>query len=309
MSAGTPLRAFKPQVGDSAVRVRAASHQQKEHTMIRARSMFTTLTLLVSGLACGAPGAPNDFEQSDESLNRLFAYFGGVAFWETMVTPRHVYSGNSLQVDIGFQPDAFFPISGAAIGTSTISGAALNVPANAQVVSVTVDWPHAATLGMEIHVREDDDGSGVIEAGEDDDWVSPQVFLEPGVNVYNFAFSEFIDDNPDVGDGVQQFATTGAMQYYFVFETRASFPGGRIETPVTFYADHFGFYHEAQALGPAGVPGDTNGDGVVNFADLNTVLTQFGMTGAGLAGDVTADGLVNFADLNTVLSNFGSFGS
>ncbi len=53
-------------------------------------------------------------------------------------------------------------------------------------------------------------------------------------------------------------------------------------------------------------PGDTNGDNAVNFADLNTVLSQFGQTGAGLSGDVNDDGVVNFADLNIVLSNFGS---
>ncbi len=52
-------------------------------------------------------------------------------------------------------------------------------------------------------------------------------------------------------------------------------------------------------------PGDANGDGAVNFADLNIVLSQFGQSGAGLAGDVTGDGSVTFADLNLVLSQFG----
>ena len=52
--------------------------------------------------------------------------------------------------------------------------------------------------------------------------------------------------------------------------------------------------------------GDTNGDRLVNFADLNTVLSEFGMTGIGLAGDLNSDGVVNFADLNIVLSNFGN---
>ncbi|MGP1309472.1 MAG: choice-of-anchor Q domain-containing protein [Phycisphaerales bacterium] len=52
--------------------------------------------------------------------------------------------------------------------------------------------------------------------------------------------------------------------------------------------------------------GDTNGDNVVNFADLNAVLSGFGQTGAGLPGDVTGDDAVNFADLNTVLSEFGN---
>lgn len=61
-------------------------------------------------------------------------------------------------------------------------------------------------------------------------------------------------------------------------------------------------------LGCASVPGDTNGDGVVNFVDLNAVLSSFGSSGApGFApGDVDADGDVDFADLNTVLSNFGA---
>jgi hypothetical protein len=53
-------------------------------------------------------------------------------------------------------------------------------------------------------------------------------------------------------------------------------------------------------------PGDTNGDNVVNFTDLNAVLAAFGMTGSGLAGDVNGDGIVNFTDLNIVLANFGN---
>jgi hypothetical protein len=52
-------------------------------------------------------------------------------------------------------------------------------------------------------------------------------------------------------------------------------------------------------------PGDTNGDGVVNFADLNAVLASFGQSGSTIPGDVNADGRVDFADLNLVLSNFG----
>lgn len=55
----------------------------------------------------------------------------------------------------------------------------------------------------------------------------------------------------------------------------------------------------------AACPGDTNASGTVNFADLNTVLGQFGQSGSGLSGDVNFDGVVNFADLNIVLGNFG----
>ena len=57
---------------------------------------------------------------------------------------------------------------------------------------------------------------------------------------------------------------------------------------------------------PTPCVGDTNGDNIVNFSDLNTVLASFGQTGAGLPGDVNGDGAVNFGDLNTILSNFGT---
>ena len=52
--------------------------------------------------------------------------------------------------------------------------------------------------------------------------------------------------------------------------------------------------------------GDTNGDNVVDFADLSAVLSAFGQTRpAGCAGDVNGDGQVNFADISVVLGAFG----
>jgi len=50
-------------------------------------------------------------------------------------------------------------------------------------------------------------------------------------------------------------------------------------------------------------PGDANGDGVVDLADLNLVLANFGQTTD--QGDVNGDGVVDLADLNLVLANFG----
>lgn len=55
-------------------------------------------------------------------------------------------------------------------------------------------------------------------------------------------------------------------------------------------------------------PGDTNGDQTINFADLNTVLSQFGQSDGSFTGDVNGDFKVDFADLNLVLSNFGNTG-
>ncbi len=55
------------------------------------------------------------------------------------------------------------------------------------------------------------------------------------------------------------------------------------------------------------LPGDLNDDGVVNFTDLNLVLSNFGAMGEpGMTpGDANGDGAVNFTDLNIVLSGFG----
>lgn len=52
--------------------------------------------------------------------------------------------------------------------------------------------------------------------------------------------------------------------------------------------------------------GDTNDDGVVDFADLNNILSDFGAAPSSWRTDFDASGTVDFADLNAVLSAFGS---
>lgn len=66
--------------------------------------------------------------------------------------------------------------------------------------------------------------------------------------------------------------------------------------------------HEIRPGGPAlaACPGDANGDRVVDFLDLNIVLSDFGLVGPGLAGDLDGDGDCDFIDLNIVLSAFGT---
>ena len=52
--------------------------------------------------------------------------------------------------------------------------------------------------------------------------------------------------------------------------------------------------------------GDVNGDGFVGGGDLNTILTNWGMTGATRQqGDLTGEGNVGGADYNEVLSHWG----
>jgi hypothetical protein len=54
------------------------------------------------------------------------------------------------------------------------------------------------------------------------------------------------------------------------------------------------------------VPGDVDGNGCVDDADLLAVLFAFGQSGSGLPEDVNGDGVVDDADLLMVLFNFGS---
>ncbi|MBL8746538.1 MAG: hypothetical protein JNK58_09305 [Phycisphaerae bacterium] len=58
---------------------------------------------------------------------------------------------------------------------------------------------------------------------------------------------------------------------------------------------------------PALCPGDANGDGVVNFADITSVLTfwLFDYAPGTGAGDANHDGVVNFADITAVLTFSG----
>lgn len=63
--------------------------------------------------------------------------------------------------------------------------------------------------------------------------------------------------------------------------------------------------HEAGA-GESPCVGDIDGDGLINFADLNTLLGVFNEVGEGLPGDFDGDDDVDFADLNALLGEFNT---
>jgi hypothetical protein len=53
-------------------------------------------------------------------------------------------------------------------------------------------------------------------------------------------------------------------------------------------------------------PGDLNGDGQVDLADLGILLADFGCTAPGpCPGDIDGDGDTDLADLGILLANFG----
>ena len=60
---------------------------------------------------------------------------------------------------------------------------------------------------------------------------------------------------------------------------------------------------------PSAVNGDTNGNDVVEIADITLVLVNFGSLGApGIAGDLDWDGGVTLSDVTITLLNFGKVG-
>lgn len=91
-------------------------------------------------------------------------------------------------------------------------------------------------------------------------------------------------------------------------EISAVSPDGSTIAVSGLYSDRFEYQSFLIHLNPpAACPGDTNGDNVVNGADLSVLLSQFGQSvAAGTGADFNGDGVVNGADLSVLLSSFGS---
>ncbi|MCR9216680.1 MAG: hypothetical protein NXI14_05695 [bacterium] len=84
-------------------------------------------------------------------------------------------------------------------------------------------------------------------------------------------------------------------------------PAGRVvvvnNTNNSFGFDEWALNALAFLSGSSPCPGDVTGDGMVDLADLNLVLANFGQPTDD--GDTNADGLVDLSDLNAVLAAFG----
>lgn len=66
-----------------------------------------------------------------------------------------------------------------------------------------------------------------------------------------------------------------------------------------------GFKPQFMALwSPPPCEGDADGNGVINFMDITSVLTHFGMPGP--VGDANFDGVVTFGDISTILMAWGN---
>ena len=62
-----------------------------------------------------------------------------------------------------------------------------------------------------------------------------------------------------------------------------------------------GFWHTAAVCV---LPGDINGDGIVNLLDFNIMVANWLQSGMGIPGDINGDGTVNLLDFNIMLANW-----
>ncbi len=117
----------------------------------------------------------------------------------------------------------------------------------------------------------------------------------------------FADGSVLRADVLKTFTAGGAESYP---ETAVNVIDGDLQTHTTLGTSGGEIERLSVTVGFSSIPapclGDANGDNIVNFADLNAVLAEFGQSGADLPGDVNGDQVVNFADLNEVLAAFGA---
>lgn len=84
-----------------------------------------------------------------------------------------------------------------------------------------------------------------------------------------------------------------------VFTDRSMFISGGFEEVGDRYRHGFAVFDFEECVG------DINGDGDVDFTDLNILLAAFGTSGS-VPGDIDGDGQVTFSDLTILLSAWGS---
>lgn len=271
--------------------------------------MHRTLCLVAMSLSAVSARAamfPTDFETPASQVNRIYSYFGGVASFTVAMSNQPVFSGQSQQLTINFQPSSF-STNGVGVGSLGIAAPSLAQDAANDTFSITISNPSSATLVFYAVIREDDNASGTIDiANGDDEWESNEVLITPGIHSYNLAYSAFVPSGEGSGNGLQNFNNTPRMAFILNFETRSTLPGGLVTTPTTLYFDHVGFFVGAQTPPPPTCAADVNNDLAVNGSDLSVLLGQFGQAVTpGTGADINGDGSISGADLSVLLSQFG----
>ncbi len=264
-------------------------------------------SILMAPSAHAAPEMPAECETATGLYDKLFSFFGGVASYAVTQSATTVHSGDSMQLDIAFQPTPFFGVSGVGIGTLGVSAPELAASPSADTWSMTIDAPTDASLSVFVTIREDDNNDGIINIDlGDDEWESPLLMLSPGTNVYNIPVASFVDTGFGSGNGLQNFTTVNRLAFFLTIESRTSYPGGLVTTPKTLWIDHVGLYAGSQSL-PSTCDGDVNADAVVDVNDISFVIFRLGdpCGATGCDADANSDGAIDVNDISFVLFRLG----
>jgi hypothetical protein len=116
----------------------------------------------------------------------------------------------------------------------------------------------------------------------------------------------------DIGDGFVQNCDSFARRGYIEWSADCNSDGivdfGQIRAGELDDANANNIPDCCEQATPCACPGDLNGDGVVNGADIGAILAFWGPNPVFAAADITRDGQVNGADLGALLSTWGPCG-
>lgn len=217
------------------------------------------------------------------SQGGMFGTAAADAFISVMFAPTRIVASGSVNSDT----DGFGEKGGAATASAVSS----------MVVRFSISEPHRWRFNT---------GSlnGVHAGG------SVSLYIigppPPGVTAERSAPTFYFDSisNPDFSE---ESGEIGPATYQFSAEI-STYTNSDDGFGGLFGGASFDFDFEILPLAPPDCPGDADGNGEVNFADITNVLTNFGAdysSGTG-PGDADRNGVVNFADITNVLTNFGA---
>lgn len=118
--------------------------------------------------------------------------------------------------------------------------------------------------------------------------------------IHEFTLNGRVRTILDFLDGQGEFVVRDSSHYFPDLRTDSYGANGAFETVGSpMYMDNITVFGDVAIC-----DGDANGDGLIDFADLNITLNQYSSVGTGLGGDFNGDRRVDFADLNILLGRF-----